>query len=95
MLETLVTGVQGGKWHSLMDKVFRLSNLKAAWVSVAANKGGSGVDGMTIEQFNLDAADRLQKLSEALRNGTYRPQPVRRAYIPKLGSKELRPLGML
>ena len=94
MLETLVTGVRGGKWHSLFDKVYRLSNLKAAWEGVAANQGGAGVDETTIAEFNLNADERLQQLSGALRDRTYKPLPVRRAYIPKAGSKERRPLGI-
>lgn len=94
MLEALETGVQGGKWHSLMDKVYRLSNLQAAWKRVAANQGKGGVDNMSITEFGRNADERLQKLSEALRNGSYKPLPVRRAYIPKVGTKERRPLGI-
>lgn len=94
MLETLVTGVRGGKWHSLFDKVYRLSNLRAAWKRVAANKGGAGVDQTTIAEFELNADERLQQLSRALRDRTYKPLPVRRAYIPKAGTKERRPLGI-
>jgi len=94
MLEALETGVRGGKWHSLYDKVYRLSNLKAAWKRVEANKGGGGVDKMSVATFAKDAEARLEKLSEALRTGTYKPLPVRRTYIPKLGSREQRPLGI-
>jgi len=94
MLEALETGVRGGKWHSLYDKVYRLSNLKEAWKRVEANKGGGGVDGMSIATFAKDAEERLKKLSEALRIGTYKPLPVRRTYIPKPGSREQRPLGI-
>ena len=43
-------------------------------------------------ETNLDA--NLERLSEALRNGTYRPQAIRRHYIPKPGSQEKRPLGI-
>lgn len=94
MLEALARGVRGGKWHSLYDKVYRLSNLKAAWRRVEANRGGGGVDGMTVTEFAKDADARLEKLSEALRTGTYKPQPVKRTYIPKPGSREKRPLGI-
>lgn len=94
MLEALETGVRGGKWHSLYDKVYRLSNLKAAWKCVEANHGGAGVDEMSIATFAKDADERLEKLSETLRIGTYKPLPVRRTYIPKLGSREQRPLGI-
>lgn len=94
MLEALERGVQGGKWHSLYDKVYRLSNLKAAWRGVEANRGGGGVDHMSITEFAKDADERLKKLSEALRSGTYKPLPVRRTYVPKPGSREQRPLGI-
>jgi RNA-directed DNA polymerase len=94
MLEALETGVRGGKWHSLFDKVYRLSNLRAAWGRVAANGGASGVDQVTIEEFSKDAEERLKKLSEALRNGSYKPLAIRRVYIPKPGSQEKRPLGI-
>lgn len=94
MLEALARGVRGGKWHSLYDKVWGLSNLKAAWRRVEANRGGGGVDRMSIAEFAKDAETRLQKLCEALRTGTYKPQPVKRTYIPKPGSREKRPLGI-
>lgn len=94
MLEALETGVRGGKWHSLYDKVYRLSNLKAAWQRVKANRGGGGVDRMSIAGFDKDADARLEKLSEALRTNKYKPLPVRRTYIPKAGSSEKRPLGI-
>lgn len=94
MLEALERGVRGGKWHSLYDKVYGLSNLKAAWRRVEANRGGGGVDRMSIAEFAKDAEARLKKLSEALRSGTYKPQPVKRTYIPKPGSPEKRPLGI-
>ncbi len=49
---------------------------------------------MSIAEFAKGADTRLEQLSEALRTGTYKPQPVRRSYIPKLGSREKRPLGI-
>jgi RNA-directed DNA polymerase len=94
MLKALETGVRGGKWHSLFDKVYGLSNLKAAWKQVKANRGGGGVDKMSIADFDKDADVRLEKLSEALRTNRYKPEPVRRTYIPKPGSAEKRPLGI-
>jgi RNA-directed DNA polymerase len=94
MLEALARGVRGGKWHSLYDKVYRLSNLKAAWKRVEANRGGGGVDRMSVTDFAKDAEARLEKLSEVLRSGAYKPEPVKRTYIPKPGSREKRPLGI-
>lgn len=81
------------KWHSLIDKVYALPNLQSAWERVRANQGAPGLDRMTIEKFAEDADGRLQQLSQELRAQTYRPQPVRRVYIPKSGGGQ-RPLGI-
>jgi RNA-directed DNA polymerase len=94
MLETLETGVRGGKWHSLRDKVYRPSNLRSAWARVKANDGSHGIDQMTIDEYDKQADKRLDKLGQRLRDGTYQAQPVRRVYIPKPGSREGRPLGI-
>jgi len=81
------------KWHSLIDKVYLPRNLQSAWERVRANQGAPGVDGMTIERFAEHAEERLQQLAQELRAKTYRPQPVRRVFIPKSGGGE-RPLGI-
>ena len=81
------------KWHSLIDKVYAPTNLAQAWKQVASNKGAGGVDGMTVAAFSIESEGRLQRLSEDLRNKTYRPQPVRRVFIAKSGGGE-RPLGI-
>jgi RNA-directed DNA polymerase len=77
-----------------MDKVYRPANLRAAWERVKANRGSSGIDKVSIEHFEVGLDRRLESLAEQLRDGTYRPQPVRRVYIPKPGSTEGRPLGI-
>ena len=51
MLAALEQGVRGGKGHSLMDKVYALPNLYAAWTAVRANAGAAGVDQQTVEIF--------------------------------------------
>ena len=94
MLAALETGVKGGKWYSLIDKVYSEDTLDAAFEQVAANDGASGVDHVTIAQFARDLDANLARLSEDLRRGIYRPQQIRRHYIPKPGSKEKRPLGI-
>lgn len=94
MLDALEAGVKGGKWYSLMDKVYRRENLKAAFARVAANKGAPGVDHVTVEQFARQEQEQLERLEKALREGTYRPQAVRRSYIAKPGSRQRRPLGI-
>ncbi|MGQ0670404.1 MAG: group II intron reverse transcriptase/maturase [Actinomycetota bacterium] len=94
MLATLVEGVKGGKWYSLMDKVHADRTLRAAAARVAANKGSSGVDHVTVEMFESERDGNLGKLAEGLRRGEYRPQAIRRHYIAKPGSREKRPLGI-
>ena len=86
--------VRGGKWHSLMDKVYALPNLYAAWASVRANAGAAGVDHQTIEHYERELEANLKQLAEQLRDGSYVPQAVRRVWIPKPGSREDRPLGI-
>jgi RNA-directed DNA polymerase len=94
MLTALENGVQGDVWFSLIDKVFSPKNLSASWKQVASNKGSAGVDHVTVRMFETREEANLSALSEQLRAGTYRPQAIQREYIPKLGSKELRPLGI-
>jgi len=93
MLSALGNGVKGGKWYSLMDKVFAPKTLAVAWTRVRANKGAAGVDGQSIERFAVRTKLYLSELATALREGTYRPQPVKRVEIPK-GDGRTRPLGI-
>jgi len=93
MLAALGNGVKGGRWFSLIDKVYRIETLKQAWQKVAANAGGAGVDGQSVKQFGDRAEMYLKELSIALERGSYRPMPVRRVEISKGGGK-LRPLGI-
>jgi RNA-directed DNA polymerase len=95
MLTTLMENtVKGGKWHTLIDKVYRAENLAYAALKVTDKKGASGIDGQTFSDFQEREQAEIQSLHEQLRNGTYRPVPVRRAWIPKPGSLEKRPLGI-
>jgi len=93
MVSALVNGVKGGRWYSLMDKVFAPDTLEAAWEKVLGNEGGAGVDGQSIKRFEAHAELYLTELSTALRNGSYQPQPIRRVEIPK-GDGRTRPLGI-
>jgi RNA-directed DNA polymerase len=94
MLAALEQGVKGGKWHSLIDKLNTEATLRAAFAQVAANRGAAGVDRVTVKNYAKDADANLRRLSEELRTGRYRPQQIRRHYIPKPGSPEMRPLGI-
>jgi RNA-directed DNA polymerase len=94
MLTALETGIKGGKWYSLIDKVSSLRNLRSAFAQVKANDGSAGVDRVTIGMFEAHLEENLQSLSEQLKEGRYRPQAIRRVWIPKPGSREKRPLGI-
>ena len=71
----------------------RRRRLRAAWARVRANGGAAGVDGESIERFAARSERYLAELSTALRDGEYRPQPVKRVEIPK-GDGRTRPLGI-
>lgn len=94
MLTTLENGVRGGKWHSMIDKVYAKKTLVAASRQVTANEGAAGVDHVTVDAFGRRLDENLDHLHRTLKDGTYRPQAIRRVYIPKPGSREKRPLGI-
>lgn len=93
MVSALGNGVVGGKWFSLIDKVYRPTTLEAAWRNVARNKGAAGVDGQGVERFALSAERYLGELGSGLRAGDYTPSAVKRVEIPK-GDGKTRPLGI-
>src|SRR5215831_11095411 len=78
MVSALENGVKGGRWYSLMDKVYAPATLEAAWEKVWANAGAAGVDRQSVERFKTNADLYLAELAAALRDGSYRAQPVRR-----------------
>jgi len=94
MLATLERGIKGGKWYSLIDKVWKMENLQSAVDHVVRNKSKHKPDGQRCWRYAEQADWRLPALQDKLQKGEYQPQPVRRVWIPKLGSKELRPLGI-
>ncbi len=93
MLSALGNGVTGGKWYSLIDKVYAPATLEYAWKKVHANEGAAGVDGQSVERFAAKSDEYLAELTTALREGSYRPQAVKRVEIPK-GDGRTRPLGI-
>jgi RNA-directed DNA polymerase len=94
MLNALSVGVRGGKWHALMDKVESELNLFASARKVVAKEGAAGVDRQSTSDFAEHEIDEIRRLHRQLRDQSYRPQPVRRVWIPKPGSPKGRPLGI-
>ena len=84
------------KFHALYDKIYRPDILKHAWIKVRSNKGSAGVDNVTIDYILNEYGERrfLNELYTKLKNDMYNPSPVRRVYIPKGNTQDLRPLGI-
>lgn len=93
MLAALGNGVRGGKWFSLIDKVYRPATLRSAWQQVLVNRGAAGVDRVSVERFAGHLDRYLSELGQELEAGRYRPLPVRRVEVEKADGK-LRPLGI-
>jgi RNA-directed DNA polymerase len=82
------------KAHSLIGRVYDPRNLRRAWERVKENRGAGGVDGMTIARFEEDRERYLDVLHRQLKEGRYRPRPVKRVEIDKPGTDKKRPLGI-
>ena len=94
MLGTLERGIKGGKWYSLIDKVWMMENLDSAARKVAQGKSRKKADGRRCRHYAQTRHRRLPSLQEKLKAGQYYPPPAERVWIPKAGSKEMRPLGI-
>lgn len=82
------------RFYALYDKLYRTDVLSYAYLCCEANGGAAGVDGQTFADIKAYGLARwLGELAEELRSQTYRPEAVRRVYIPKPDGKQ-RPLGI-
>lgn len=84
------------KYGILYDKTYRMDILWEAWCRVRGNRGSAGIDKVKIETIeDFGVATYLQRIQEELKEGIYKPKPIRRAYIPKDPSRnKMRPLGI-
>jgi RNA-directed DNA polymerase len=79
----------------LVDKVYKRKNLELAWSKVKSNAGAAGIDGQSIEAFEAQLDEQLDRMHAELRDGTYQPLPVRQRLIPKAGQPDkYRPLSI-
>jgi len=82
------------RFHALYDRLFLGYVLRSAWELVRKNQGAAGIDQQTLAQIEAEGIPEfLAGIAQALREKTYRPQPVRRVLIPK-GAGKTRPLGI-
>ena len=83
------------RFHALVDKVWREDFLLTAWGMVRRNGGAAGVDGVTVADVEARGVKCwVGELSRELRDGTYKPSPVRQVLIPKKQPGKFRPLGI-
>jgi RNA-directed DNA polymerase len=88
MLMSLETGVKGGKWYSLMDKVYGEGTLLAGYRKVAANEGAAGVDHVSVKAFGGRIEAECARLSAELRLQNYQARAIRSPAVGRSGQLE-------
>ena len=87
----IITDFQTDK---LMEQILQRDNLNKAYKKVKSNKGAGGVDGMSVDELLTFLKDNQKQLVQKLKDGKYKPNPVRRVEIPKETKGEFRKLGV-
>ena len=87
----IITDFQAGE---LLDEILQSDNLNKAYKKVKSNKGAGGVDGMSVDELLTFLKDNQKILVQKLKDGKYKPNPVRRVEIPKETKGETRRLGV-
>jgi RNA-directed DNA polymerase len=84
----------GRRFHALFDRICRVDVLQRAWERVRSNGGAAGIDGLSLSKIEQRGVEHfLAEVRDEIRSGRYRPQPVRRVWIPKPDGRQ-RPLGI-
>ena len=93
-LHTKAKSEAGYRFYALYDKIYREDILAHAYAQCRSNKGAPGVDGQDFAEVEAYGVQRwLSELAQDLKEESYRPEPIRRVFIPKANGK-LRPLGI-
>lgn len=79
--------------RNMIEEILEPENLAQAWKRVRRNKGGPGIDGMTVVDFPAFSREHWPRIATAIREGNYRPAPVKRKWTPKPDGTK-RPLGI-
>src|SRR5215207_2908486 len=82
MLATLERGIKGGKWFSLIDKVWKMQNLQSAVEKVIKGKSPKKADGRRCRRYVEQSVRRLPQLQRNIQTGHYQPKAVQRVWIP-------------
>ena len=89
------SGVITDYWtNNLLDLILRKENLNKAYKQVKSNKGSGGIDGMQVDELLPYLRENQETLTQEIRDGKYKPNPVRRVEIPKETKGEFRKLGV-
>jgi retron-type reverse transcriptase len=82
------------KYKNVVGRVFEPRRLQAAWQQVKSNDGATGIDQMTVAEFEQRESQLLAMIHEKLKAGSYRFKCARRTLIPKAGTSKMRKLGI-